>query len=204
MTELKQNKNIKPTSTLALLFMAVFATFFLSSCSTLKKGDCIEGNWSSIGFNDAAAGLKANSQLKAHTQACSKYEISPNAGVYNAGYKKGLEKFCTTSNGYQYGANKSEYYDVCPAETRRDFMKGYLAGLNTATIQLTEEIADLRYARRRAIKQHREAKHRSTQDAKKIKKWAEQIENLESNIDSLRSDRKQLSHWHDFWTYKPM
>lgn len=202
MTELKTNNTLQPTSSLTLLLLAVCAIFFLSSCATLKKDDCVEGNWSGIGFNDAVAGLKANSQFSAHTKACSKYKISPNVGVYNAGYKKGLTKFCTTTNGYHYGAKKSEYYGICPQGTQKRFLKGYLAGLDTATVELSEEISDLRHARRRAISKHRRAKHDKKPEGKKLKKWIERIDNLESRIDSRRSDRRKLRRWHDFWATK--
>jgi len=202
MTELNPNKKIQPTSSLTLLLLAVFAMFFLSSCATLKKGDCVEGNWSGIGFNDATAGLKADSQFRAHTKACSKFKISPNVGVYNAGYKKGLATFCTTTNGYYYGAKKSEYYGICPAETQKGFLKGYLAGLDTATVELTEEISSLRHARRRAIRKHRGTKRHSNPDAKKTKKGLERINSLESRIDSRRDDRRKLRRWHDFWATK--
>ena len=202
MTELKPNKTIQPTSSLTLLLLAAFAMFFLSSCATLKKGDCVEGNWAGIGFNDAAAGLKADSQFRAHTKACSKFKISPNVGVYKAGYTKGLAKFCTTTNGFYYGANKSEYYGICPAGTQQGFLKGYLAGLDNATVELSKEISSLRHARRRAIHRHRGPKRHNNSGTKKTKKGRDRINSLELRIDSRRDDRRKLRRWHDFWATK--
>ncbi len=202
MMELKTNNTLQPNSSLTLVLLTTFALFFLTSCATLKKGDCVEGNWSGIGYNDASAGLKAKSQFSAHTKACSKFKITPNVAVYNAGYKKGLAKFCTTSSGYHYGAKKSEYYGVCPKTSQKQFLKGYLAGLDTAIIELNEEIRDLRFKRLRAISKHRRVRHHSDPDVKKINKWAKRIDSLESRIDSRRSGRRQLRRWHDYWATK--
>lgn len=193
---------IQPSSLLSLLLLSVFAIFFLSSCATLKKGDCLDGNWSGIGFNDATAGLKSGSQFRAHTTACSKHKIAPNIALYKTGYQKGLVQFCTITNGYKRGASKSKYYGVCPLATQKSFLKGYLAGLDTATVELNEEIANLIHKRRRAISKYRGAKHHKKHDVKKIKQWAERIDGLESRVDSRRSDRRQLRRWHDSWAIK--
>ena len=202
MTESKTTNSIQPSSLLSLLLLAVFAIFFLSSCATLKKGDCIEGNWSGIGFNDATAGLKSGSQFSAHTKACSKHKITPNKAVYDAGYQKGLVQFCTSSSGYNRGVNKSEYYGICPATTQKRFLKGYVAGLDTAIIELNEEIANLKRKRRKTFRKYLRLKHHSEPDTKKIKTWSDKVDSIESSIESRRSDRKKLRRWHDFWATK--
>jgi hypothetical protein len=196
------NNTIQPTSPLTLLLLAVLAIFFLSSCATLKKDDCVEGNWSGIGFNDAAAGLKSASQFGAHSKACAKYKIAPNVALYKSGYNKGLLKFCTTNNGYQHGTDKKEYFGVCPNTTQPEFLKGYLAGLDTAAIQLSEELVELRHKRLRTISRHHRLKHKKDSDGKIIKKLADRIDSLESRIDSRRSDRRQLRRWHNYWAPK--
>ena len=196
------NNTIQPTPPLTLLLFTVFTVFFLSSCATLKKDDCIEGNWSGIGFNDAAAGLKSASQFGAHRKACAKYKITPNEAVYQSGYKKGLLQFCTTNSGYQYGTDKKEYFGVCPNITQQNFLKGYLAGLDTAAVELSEALVDLRHTRLRAISRHHRMKHKKDSDSKKVKKLADRIDSLESRIDSHRSDRRQLRRWYNYWTPK--
>jgi len=202
MIKLTKSTPIQPSSTLSLLLLAVFAIFFLNSCATLKKSDCLDGNWSGIGFNDAAAGLKSDSQFRAHTKACSKHGIAPKVAIYNVGYQKGLVQFCTASSGYNRGTNKKEYFGVCPQATQNNFLKGYLAGLSTASAELTEDIDDLWHQRRRAIGKHRRAKHDKKSNAKHLKKMVGRIDSLESSIDSRRSDRRQLRRWHDFWATK--
>jgi len=202
MIRLTTEHPIKPTSPLPLLLLAAFALLFLSSCATLKKSDCLEGNWSGIGFNDAVAGLKSDSQFSAHAKACSKHKIAPNPAVYQSGYQKGLIQFCTATNGYNRGLSQSEYYGICPKTTQKHFLKGYLAGLDTATIELNEEISNLRYKRLRAIGKHRRTKHHKHPDAKQNNKWAARIDRLESRIDSRRSARRQLRRWHNYWAIK--
>jgi len=202
MTKLTKTNSTQPTSSLSILLLAVFAAFFLSSCATLKKSDCLEGNWSGIGFNDAAAGLRSDSQFRAHTKACAKHRIAPNVAVYNTGYQKGLVKFCTTTNGYNRGTSKSEYFGVCPQATENNFLKGYLAGLRTASAELTEDIDSLRHKRFRAIGKHRRIKRDKKSDAKHLKKWANRIDNLESSIDSRYDERRQLRRWFDLWKTK--
>lgn len=202
MKKQKITHSLQSTSPLFLLLLAAFALLFLSSCATLKKSDCVEGNWSGIGFNDATAGLKSSSQFRAHAKACSKHKITPNVADYSSGYQKGLAQFCTTTNGYKRGIDKSEYYGVCPLAIQNNFLKGYLSGLNTATIELTEDIADLRHNRRRAIRQHRKAESQEEPNTKNIKKLLARINRLESSIKSRRSNRRQLRRWYELWAIK--
>ncbi|MGB1311165.1 MAG: DUF2799 domain-containing protein [Leucothrix sp.] len=202
MTKLTRTSPIYPTSSMILLLLAVSTIFFLSSCSTLKKSDCLEGNWSGIGFNDATAGLKSDAQLSAHTKACSKHKVAPNQAVYKAGYQKGLVQFCTARNGYNRGVDKAEYYGTCPKASQIEFLKGYLAGLDTATVELNDDITDLKHQRRKAFRRYLRHKHHSKPDTKKIKEWDERVDNLESNLDSRRHERRKIRRWYDFWATK--
>jgi len=174
----------------------------LSACATLDRGDCVTGNWAGIGFNDAIAGLKAQPQFNAHTQACTRFKIAPDVAVYNTGYKKGLTQFCTKPNGYKYGLDGKQYYGVCPSSTSPQFLTGYLSGLRVTDVRLDDEIDELRHKLLRRELRLSRLKRQKNPDAKRLKKLRSSINNLESSISSRRAKRRDLRDWFTQWALK--
>ena len=209
--------SLKTLLTIPLLLL--FATL-LSSCATLKKGDCLEGDWASIGYKDGEAGRRSVVQLEGHKRACAKYKVTPDKPVYDTAYKKGLTQFCTKDSGYAYGRKSKQYYGVCPANTQKQFLSGYLPGLNTSIHVLSHEVNELRreqlflQLRRPARSRgHDSRDHGKHDDKGKGKhggkgrynyrnKVEKRLDSIDSAIDSRRSSIRNMLRWRDIWAAK--
>jgi len=195
-------------SKIILLPLLLIVTLLISGCATLNEGDCREGNWSGIGFNDAAAGLKSNVQLSSHIKACSRYKISSDNQAYHSGYANGLKQFCTREKGVRYGADSSEYYGVCPKHLERDFLTGYTAGLVLSMNELHDDIEELRYERRKQSRRLSALERAGRKDKKDknhngaIKKLRGRIDNIESSMSVKRSKLNKLRYWYSVWKPK--
>ena len=214
---LPRNPRLKTFLLLPLLLL-IAAT--LSSCATLKKDDCLEGDWATIGYKDGSAGRRSVVQLEGHKRACAKYKVAPDKPVYDAGYKKGLTQFCTQPSGYAYGVKGKEYFGVCPAAMQKGFVSGYVAGLDVAMHRVAAEIRDLRHEELRLEFSRGRSRHfdrdrgnhkdndkgRDRDKARNDRKHRDHLENridsIESAISSRRSDLWTMKRWHDAWAAK--
>lgn len=186
----------------------------LSSCATLKKGDCLEGDWASIGYKDGAAGHRSTVQLEGHKRACARYKVAPNKAVYDIGYKKGLSQFCTKPSAYAHGVKGKEYFGVCPASTQKGVIGAYVMGLDVAIHNLRDEMHDLRRKQLRLEMRHggrgrhhesdrvkieKSDKGKGHDRNKKQKELENRIDSLDSAISSRRSRVRKMRGWHDMW-----
>lgn len=184
-----------------------FAFFLLvllliNGCSTLSKSECEKGEWSKIGAKDANKGLRATPQLSLHNKACSKHKIKPDNKLYFSGYAKGLKRFCTHSNGFDYGSAGSRYIGTCPASLKPNFLDGYLSGLDLAIQEIEIDLDDLYFEKSR--KHHRlitleERDSKKGKHKDRIKKLSNRIDYLSSEISSKRSESNQLRSYYNKW-----
>ncbi len=98
------------------------------SCTTMSKQECEEGDWNRRGFEDATHGVSRDT-LKRHAKACKDHGFPVDVELYERGYDKGLESFCTYKRGFQYGLDGRSYYDTCPKDLEPEFYKGYTMGM---------------------------------------------------------------------------
>ena len=185
------------------LCVALTVIVLISGCATLNEGDCREGDWASIGYNDAIAGLRGNSQLRGHNKACSRYQVSPDNQTYFSGYSRGLKQFCTQSGGARFGSSRTEYIGTCPKPLERSFLAGYLPNIGLAIDNIQDEIDDMRHQQRkksRKLDQLQKGKQGKKGGGKSLKKLEENIEDLQSSISSKRSDRNKLRAWYSTWS----
>ncbi|SNY90329.1 Protein of unknown function [Cohaesibacter sp. ES.047] len=127
----------------ALLILAPL----LAGCASLSQEECATGDWTSIGSVDANQG-HPKSRLADHQKACKRYDITPDAEKYLAGYKTGLGSYCTPANGFQVGRNGYSYHKICPAESEPVFLKGYLRGevlheTETQIVELDSQVQEI-------------------------------------------------------------
>ena len=94
---------------------------------SMTKQECRTVDWRTIGYEDGVAGQPGD-RIGAHRRACADYGIAPDLTAYRAGRADGLREFCQPHNGYNRGADGTEYYGDCPAELAAGFEKGYDAG----------------------------------------------------------------------------
>ena len=166
-----------------LMLLCLLSTAVLtSSCATLNKQECLRGDWASIGYNDAIAGLRSHNQLQEHQEACAEHQVRPNNPVYFSGYQRGLQTFCTHDSGLEYGGNSSEYRATCPASMEQRFLDGYLTGLELSIAGIRDDIDELRHERRKKKRRLQAIEHQGGKPAHKktIKKLRQSLESLDS------------------------
>lgn len=100
----------------------------LSACQTLSSEECVAADWQVIGESDGAAGYEPQSRFGDHAKSCEKAGIIPNQELWYAGYKIGLERYCTPLNGLVAGQSGKGYANVCPPTTSDGFLRGYSLG----------------------------------------------------------------------------
>jgi len=106
----------------------VGCAFLATSCSSLSKDECSLGDWNAIGFADGATGQNS-SRIADHRKACAEYGINPDLNLYLAGRERGLDQYCTPSNGYQVGLRGNSYGGVCHERNESLFLQAHGAGL---------------------------------------------------------------------------
>ena len=102
----------------------------LSACAaqpTVSENQCRAGDWQTIGYRDGAAGM-ANTVLLAHQEACGEFGIVPLKSEYLAGWRAGLEGYCTADNGFHLGQRGGALNTVCSAELREPFASAHADG----------------------------------------------------------------------------
>jgi len=88
-----------------LILTTIVISLALAGCASrpsVSENQCRAGDWESIGFRDGANG-SASTRILAHQEACGDYNIVPNKGHYIAGWKSGINTFCTAENGFSQG-----------------------------------------------------------------------------------------------------
>ena len=109
-------------------------TGLLSGCASLTEDECAIGDWAAVGANDASQGQKT-SRFFVHQKACKRYNILPDQAQYIEGYRRGLLKYCTPTNGFNVGRNGYTYQNICPSDAEAQFMRGYERGKNLHDIE---------------------------------------------------------------------
>lgn len=161
--------------------LPVFLLLFLGSCATLSKTDCQTGDWTAIGYRDGQRGYLKGRVLE-HEKACGKHGINVDSTLYERGRREGLSVFCQPANGYQLGLDADDYRGQCPRHEERDFLAEYRRGLARNRIRTRQDLS-------RHQNQLGEKKRilRRTRDEGAIKKLNRDIDNLQNEIQRLRT-----------------
>ncbi|WP_417232569.1 DUF2799 domain-containing protein [Brevundimonas sp.] len=112
---------------LIIVAAASASVLTLGSCATMSEDQCLAGAWGSQGYADGRSGQPV-SRLEAHTEACAKYGVVPDARSYYSAREDGLREYCTPARGFQVGREGSSYADVCPPHLEADFLPAYRDG----------------------------------------------------------------------------
>ena len=185
-----------------LRLMLVLGAFLLiSACASLSKSECDAGDWGKIGSKDGANGLLAEKQLNKHRSACAKHQKTPNREVYFSGHKEGLKRFCVNKVGFNHGFSGSEYFANCPASLEKQFLTGYIPGLEAAIDDLAYEIQELRHKRHRTNRRLDALYHvkKKPKDHKKrIGILNSRLSIAKTHIFSKRDEVAKLRAWRSF------
>ena len=88
-----------------------------------------------------------------YVDTCAKYDVVPDFAKYSEGRTKGLEFFCTRSNGYSEGRQGREYQNVCSGTSEELFLEGHSFGyrvysaietINTLNSEISEKAKEIR------------------------------------------------------------
>lgn len=112
---------------LIIIAAATASVLALGSCATMTEDQCLAGDWGQQGYADGRSGQPV-SRLEAHTEACAKYGVVPNAQSYYSAREDGLRDYCTPARGFQVGREGSSYADVCPPQLEAAFLPAYRDG----------------------------------------------------------------------------
>ena len=101
--------------------------FMLSACATVSQTECVDIPWHEQGVIAGAQGMSA-SVARQNFESCGVRALLAERNAYIAGYREGIENYCTKANGFQAGVEGATYQDVCPENTEESFLVGYRAG----------------------------------------------------------------------------
>lgn len=98
-----------------------------AGCATMTEGECLDGNWRRIGYEDGAMGYPL-SRIGEHERACAAHGVGVDARAYMDAREQGLETYCTPYRGFSVGSEGRNYAGVCPAALEDGFLAGYADG----------------------------------------------------------------------------
>ena len=113
-----------------LLFKIQVLTLALSalvSCSTLNKNECLNADWSTIGYQDGFQG-KLRSRIAKHRKACTEYGVKPILDQYLVGYEEGLVEYCQPARGYRRGLLGYNNKQLCNGAPHKPYTDAYRYG----------------------------------------------------------------------------
>ncbi len=130
------SKTVMRSVTLVGIVAPVLLMF--AGCASLSKAQCLEGDWYEIGLSDGESGVESD-RFNGYVDTCAKYGVVPDFAKYSEGRTKGLEFFCTRSNGYSEGRQGRVYRKVCSGASEQLFLEGHSLGY---AVHSTEEFIE--------------------------------------------------------------
>jgi hypothetical protein len=110
-----------------LPYAALTSLLVLSGCVSMSPQECRTADWYEVGQRDGQNG-EPRSTLEDHVKACGEAHISPDRGLYQKGWARGIVSYCTPRNGMEVGRRGSSYSGSCPAELEPAFREPYRLG----------------------------------------------------------------------------
>ncbi len=94
----------------------------------------LEG-WQGVGQRDAINGDSKND----YHNACLQYGVIPINSLYEIGYSKGIEVFCSSDSAYEFGLSGREYSYQCPKHLESNFLRHHTAGMKVFEAKAMEQ-----------------------------------------------------------------
>ncbi|MEL6478897.1 MAG: DUF2799 domain-containing protein [Pseudomonadota bacterium] len=101
-----------------------------AGCSSFTDQDsaaCTTNDWDRFGENDGRLGVATQDRADLF-ERCDRLGAGVDLAAYQAGRSRGLEQYCTLSNGFDLGRSGRRYDGVCPPMLEADFLQGYDRG----------------------------------------------------------------------------
>lgn len=109
--------------------IAIGGSFLLfSACASITPEECALADWEQYGYNDGLRGDEMRSAQSGRDRACVKQGIVPDRIAYKKGYERGVARFCTPRNGYEFGKAGRAYTGLCRDHEEAAFLVEYDLG----------------------------------------------------------------------------
>jgi hypothetical protein len=145
-------------------FIALAAALAVCGCAsrTLSERQCKANDWYTVGYSDASRGFD-QSRLLQHEDACGAHGVVPDRVQYTAGWRDGIDHYCTPESGFDLGHGGYRYQRICPANLEDAFHAAYsnghtlyvaeseVASLESAIDQRAARIDELRTELRQSV-----------------------------------------------------
>ena len=185
-------------------FAAIAACLAVAGCAsrTLSESQCKANDWYTVGYADGSRGFD-QSRLLQHDEACGEHGVVPDRAQYAAGWRDGIDHYCTPENGFDLGQSGDTYQRICPANLEEPFHTAYANGhtlyvassevaqLESAIDQRAARIDELQTEMRQSV-DGLVAPSTATTDRlwllERTKNLSEEQGRLQSEIDHLNAD----------------
>ncbi len=168
--------------------VAIGALLLMAGCASLSDKECRTGNWQAIGQRDGADGWPAT-RINDHAQACGEYKIVPDALAYERGRVQGLQSYCLPLVGRAKGIDGASYRHVCTGIAETRFLRGYEVGKQ---IRELKSLQDSNRKRRKELTDQLAKKETSADEAKRIKRDLERLDDDDRRLQRLIDQAFQI------------
>lgn len=93
----------------------------------VKEVSCADKDWRNSGYETALAGKPVRTYDSLQS-ACEPAPGETEKRQFIDGFTHGIIEYCTYENGYKVGSANEPIRDVCPAEVRENYVRGYRNG----------------------------------------------------------------------------
>lgn len=168
---------------LMTIFLLTLTSLTFSSCSTIKKEDCLKDMYH-FGHSHGKKG-SPQKYIDEIIDTCATEKFHPNIENYERGFTKGWEEYCLPMNAYKMGQQGDKYFSYCPPARESMFREKYLLGkqyneLKDQQSELEEKISDLK-------KQLLDNPNKATE----ILKYENYLKKLKADTQKIESEAKK-------------
>lgn len=109
----------------------------LSACASspsISEYQCMAGDWHTVGYRDAKQGLDAT-RLLDHQEACGEFGVVPDRDQYAAGWREGVESYCTADNGFYLGRQGKPVNRICSGPYHEPYASAHADGWHLYSVE---------------------------------------------------------------------
>ena len=101
--------------------MLILTAALISSCASLTKEQCLQGDWNHLGYLDGYQG-RSHGYFEKHVKACQRVHVQPDKETWLDGHKRGARKYCEPDNAYKQGLMGRKYHNICEPDQHKTFV----------------------------------------------------------------------------------
>jgi len=129
--------------------ISILSLVSLVACSTFSKKECLNMNWAQQGHQTAMNGETEGMGQTFYQKTCTQeWGVPVNETAFSAGYKDGIEQFCTPENAMDFAMRGGTYRKICPKAQEEKFLPqfktGQLVYLSNRVQELESQVSSLK------------------------------------------------------------